>query len=150
MKNVIKSALAIILTLFMIVSLISCGFVEIEDIDGDTVGDTKDVASGGSGDNGDSSTTEQENGGEEEEEEPATVGEMVCFEYNGITVTAKEMIYDTFLGAGIKLHIENNSDKDYSIGAEQVIVNNCMITDYFSCTVAAGKKANETMEIINR
>ena len=46
---------------------------------------------------------------------------------------------------GIKLLVENNSAKDYTIGCDALIVNDYMITDLFSADVAAGKKSNEVM-----
>ena len=51
------------------------------------------------------------------------------------------------MGEGIKFLLENNSEKSVSISTEAVIVNNYMITDMFYETVAAGKKAYETMNL---
>ena len=52
---------------------------------------------------------------------------------------------DSIWGDGIKLLVENNSAKDYTIGCDALIVNDYMITDLFSADVAAGKKSNEVM-----
>lgn len=74
-----------------------------------------------------------------------TIDEQVCFEHGGVKVTAKSVEKDSIWGTGIKLLIENDSDKDYSVGTEAVIVNNCMVSSLFSCSVAAGKKANDVL-----
>lgn len=41
--------------------------------------------------------------------------------------------------------LENNSDKDITVGCNALIVNDYMITDLFSAGIAAGKKSNETL-----
>lgn len=56
---------------------------------------------------------------------------------------------DRIWGDGIKLLIENNSDKSVTIGCNALIVNNYMISDLFVSGVAAGKKANEIMYLSN-
>ena len=71
--------------------------------------------------------------------------EQVLIVTNGIKITAKEYLTDKIWGDGIKLLIENSSDKDYTVGCDALIVNDYMITDLFSSKVAAGKNANETM-----
>lgn len=74
-----------------------------------------------------------------------TIEEQVLIDTNGIKITAKEYLTDKIWGDGIKLLIENSSDKDYTVGCDALIVNDYMITDLFSSKVAAGKNANETM-----
>lgn len=74
-----------------------------------------------------------------------TIEEQVLFEKDGIVVTAQEYVTDSVWGDGIKLLLENNSDKTVTVGCNALIVNNYMISDLFVSEVAAGKKANETM-----
>lgn len=74
-----------------------------------------------------------------------TIDEQVLVEQDGIVVTATEYVTDSIWGDGIKLLLDNNSDKDVAVGCKALIVNDYMITDLFSSTVAAGKKANETL-----
>lgn len=74
-----------------------------------------------------------------------TIDEQVLIEQNGLVITAMEYVTDSIWGDGIKLLLENNSDKDVTVGCNALIVNDYMITDLFSSTVAVGKKANETM-----
>ncbi|MGN0346708.1 MAG: hypothetical protein ACI4DU_05425 [Lachnospiraceae bacterium] len=76
-----------------------------------------------------------------------TIEEQVLFEKDGLRVTATEYVTDSIWGDGIKLLIENESDKDIGIGLNALIVNNYMITDLFSTTVAAGMKDYETVNL---
>ena len=76
-----------------------------------------------------------------------TIDETVLYEQNQLKITAKEMYYDSYWeNVCIKVLIENNSDKDWGIQCDST-VNNYTQTNYFSCFVAAGKKANETIEL---
>lgn len=74
-----------------------------------------------------------------------TIDEQVLVDQDGIVVTATEYVTDSIWGDGIKLLLENNSDKDVTVGCNALIVNDYMITDLFSSGIAAGKKSNETM-----
>ena len=74
-----------------------------------------------------------------------TIDEQVLFDQDGIVVTATEYVTDNIWGDGIKLLLENNSDKDVTVGCNALIVNDYMITDLFSSGIAAGKKSNETL-----
>ena len=148
MKNKLKTLLALLLLAVMALSVVACDTTDIKDIEGDTSGDIKDVISDGNNETTDGNDSSQESNTDSDtdvEEAVPSIEEKILFEYYGLVVTAKEIVDNTIWGAGIKVHIENNSEKDYSIGVEQAIVNNCMITDLFSCTVASGKKANDTI-----
>ena len=74
-----------------------------------------------------------------------TIAEQVLLDQNGIVITAQEYVNDSIWGEGIKMVLENHSDKDVTVGCSALIVNNYMITDLFVSDVAVGKKANETM-----
>ncbi|MCR5748112.1 MAG: hypothetical protein K6G03_10425 [Lachnospiraceae bacterium] len=74
-----------------------------------------------------------------------TIEKQTLVDRDGIRITAEEYTTDSIWGDGIKLLIENNADKDYTIGCDALIVNDYMISDLFASTVAAGKKATETM-----
>lgn len=74
-----------------------------------------------------------------------TIDEQVLFEQEGIVATATEYVTDSIWGDGIKLLLENNSDKDITVGCSALIVNDYMIADLFASGVAAGKKSNETL-----
>lgn len=107
-------------------------------------GETNDVASSdGSETTADSSI----NDGAESSSSKADVSidESVIVDQDGIKIIATEYVSDSIMGDGIKLLVENNSDKDYTVGCDALIVNDYMITDLFVSEIAAGKKANETM-----
>lgn len=74
-----------------------------------------------------------------------TIAEQVLLDYEGVVITAKEYTTDSIWGDGIKVLIENNSDTDVGVGCTALIVNNYMINDLFVSSIAAGKKANETI-----
>lgn len=74
-----------------------------------------------------------------------TIDEQMLVDQENIVITAKEFVTDSIWGDGIKLLLENNSDKDVMVGCTALIVNDYMITDLFASKVAAGKKANETL-----
>ena len=74
-----------------------------------------------------------------------TIDEQVLLDQDGIVVTATEYVTGSIWGDGIKLLLENNSDKDITVGCNALIVNDYMITDLFVSGIAAGKKSNETL-----
>ncbi|MBR4768420.1 MAG: hypothetical protein IK088_05540 [Lachnospiraceae bacterium] len=77
------------------------------------------------------------------------IEESVVYEENGIKITAKEYTTGSFWGDGIKFLIENNTSKNITVSTHAVIVNNYMISDLFVASVAAGKKTNETMNLLS-
>ncbi len=77
--------------------------------------------------------------------EKITIDEQIIVDKDGLVITAVEYTTDSIWGDGIKLLIENNTDKDYHVGCDALIVNDYMITDLFYSEIAAGKKANEVM-----
>ena len=91
------------------------------------------------------SATETGGGGADQASADESINEQVLVDQDGIKITATEYVTDSIWGDGIKLLVENNSDKDYTIGCDALIVNDYMITDLFSADVAAGKKSNEVM-----
>ena len=74
-----------------------------------------------------------------------TINEQVLVDQDGIKITATGYETDSIWGEGISLLIENNTDKDYTVGCDALIVNDYMISDLFAETVAAGKKSNSNM-----
>ena len=84
-------------------------------------------------------------GGADQASADESINEQVLVDQDGIKITATEYVTDSIWGDGIKLLVENNSAKDYTIGCDALIGNDYMITDLFSADVAAGKKSNEVM-----
>ena len=99
----------------------------------------KDVVSSSDSEEKDESTSDEQG------TSTPTIEESVLIDENGIKITAKEYVADSIWGDGVKLLIENSSDKDYTVGCDALIVNDYMITDLFASEIAAGKNANETM-----
>ena len=86
--------------------------------------------------------------GEEAKETDAvdvTIEEQVLVDQDGVKVTALEYVKDDIWGDGIKVQVENNTDKNITVSCKALIVNNYMISDLFSSEVASGKKSNETI-----
>lgn len=76
--------------------------------------------------------------------------EQVLIDSNGIKITFKGMDYsDGIFGPEVKLLIENNTDKNYTVQARNFSVNGFMIETSMSTDVNAGKKANDTIIIEN-
>lgn len=92
-------------------------------------------------------TTDEATVTEESSTSDITIDEQVLFEQDGLKVTATEYVTDSVFGDGIKLLIENNGSTDVGLGCNALIVNDYMISDLFSSTVAAGKKDYETLSL---
>ena len=75
-------------------------------------------------------------GGADQVSADESINEQVLVDQDGIKITATEYVTDSIWGDGIKLMVENNSAKDYTIGCDALIVNDYMITDL---------KSNEVM-----
>ena len=76
--------------------------------------------------------------------------EQVLIDSNGIKITFKGMDYsDGIFGPEVKLLIENNTDKNYTVQVRNFSVNGFMIETSMSTDVNAGKKANDTIIIEN-
>lgn len=76
--------------------------------------------------------------------------EQVLINSNGIKITFKGMDYsDGIFGPEVKLLIENNTDKNYTVQVRNFSVNGFMIETSMSTDVNAGKKANDTIIIEN-
>lgn len=81
-------------------------------------------------------------------EELATITEQVLFETDGIKVTAKEIV-DGFLGPELKILVENDSNKDITLGLDDIAVNDYMVTAFLYEEVAAGKKSNTSFSVFS-
>lgn len=84
-------------------------------------------------------------GGSSKGENSFSINEQELVNQNGVVITAKEYVKDSIWGEGIKFLIENNSSQNVTVSCAALIVNDYMINDLFSGSVAAGKKANEVM-----
>ncbi len=134
MKKTKALALALVMVVFASMSLGS----------GSSSSEPRDIVTD---DQSASSDDKTENSEEQEAAAEVTIEEQVLFEQDGIKVTATAYESDSIWGDDIKLLVENDSDQDVTVGSTALIVNNYMITDLFSATVAAGKKSNEKLSL---
>ena len=142
MKKKRRPWLAIIIVILVIGAIASAGKK-----DNDNSG-KKDIVSGGDSSETGSSTDSdaaKDTGDSEAAPKKVTIDEQLLFEKDGLKVTATEYKTDSIWGDGINLLIENDTDKSIGLGCTALIVNDYMIFDLFSSTVAAGKKSNEMM-----
>ena len=74
-----------------------------------------------------------------------TVTGTVLYEKDGVKITCTGIENSTSYAGGkeIKLLVENTSAKNYTIQTRNFSVNDFMASPVFSCSVGAGKKAND-------
>lgn len=131
-----KKVMVIILALSLVFSLCACG------------GSSTQKPINADDGSQQSSTSGQPSVPEESdapEETAVTIENAVLLDQDGLVITAKELVDDSIWGMGVKVLVENSSEKNLGVQCNSIIVNNYMITDLFSCSVAAGKKSNETI-----
>lgn len=90
---------------------------------------------------------DQTENGDNEEAGLETIEETVLFDQEGVRVTAQGIANDDFWGKALNVLVENNSDKNIGIQCNSLVINNYMITDLFSASVAIGKKSNEAITL---
>lgn len=80
------------------------------------------------------------------EEDPFEGIEPLCiWNMNGIKITVLGLEMDGFYGPEMYIEIENNTSKNLMFGIDDVSVNGYMMDPYWATSVAAGKKARETI-----
>ena len=114
--------------------------------------DVKDIVTKPAQDSGNDNTPDKTP--EKETEKPntndeITVAEQIILDRDGVKITVKEYVEDFIWGEGIKVLVENSTEKNLTISCNALIVNNYMVSDMFVCSVAAGKKANETIYLLS-
>ena len=73
-----------------------------------------------------------------------TIDEQLLLDRDGIVITATGL-EETWLGPEINILIENNSGQPLTVQARNTSVNGYMVEPVFSCDVAPGKKANDSI-----
>lgn len=81
--------------------------------------------------------------------EKASVAETVIYDQNNIAVTVKGLEESLFYGAEFNVLIENNSDVNIIVQSRNASINGFMMDPVFSCEVAAGKKANDSISFMS-
>ncbi|MDD4369164.1 MAG: hypothetical protein PHP39_09565 [Oscillospiraceae bacterium] len=74
-----------------------------------------------------------------------TLPETVIFQQNGLTITPKGLEDDPIWGLGIKLNIDNQTERNLMVQSSYAAVDQYMTEALFSCDIAAGKSANDTL-----
>ena len=64
---------------------------------------------------------------------------------NEVKIVVKGLQDDSILGPGIVVYIENTGNKNITVQARTVSINGFMVDPIFSCDIAAGKKAYDTI-----
>ena len=92
------------------------------------------------------SKVETETSKPEPEKDPFEGIEPLCiWNMNGIKITVLGLEMDGFYGPEMYIEIENNTNNNLLFGIEDVSVNGYMMDPYWATSVAAGKKARETI-----
>lgn len=71
-----------------------------------------------------------------------TVEPHVIFEENGIRISVKSLDMNAFWGPELKLLVENDSEENVDVTANNIVVNGYMFSAYLYTDVSAGKKVN--------
>lgn len=80
------------------------------------------------------------------EEQAVDDSGVLLLDQDGIKITVKEADDEnSFWGADIYMYVENNTDKNITVQADSVSINGFMVQPFFSCEVASGKKAYDTI-----
>lgn len=95
------------------------------------------------------SSVESTEGASEASSEETIIEQQILLDENDVVITATGYEEDSIWGDGINLLIENNGSIDIGVQCNAVIVNDWMITNLFSETVAAGKKSNGTLNLMS-
>ena len=86
---------------------------------------------------------------EEAKEQEVSIQETVLLDEADVKITAKSLSTDGLFGQGIKLLIENNSEKNLTVQCRNASVNGYMVDTMLSADVVSGKKVNETLVFSN-
>lgn len=73
---------------------------------------------------------------------------QLAYENSGISIYYKEISDADWLGTGVKVFVENNSDQAVTIQTRDMSVNGYMIDGIFSCDVMPGKAANDSITLL--
>jgi hypothetical protein len=132
--------------LVLIISIIFAFSACALDVDGENADSKRNIqAAQGQEEVSASQDTAADEPAEHESYNDVTIDSTVLVDQDGLKITASELVKDPIWGVGIKVLIENDTDMNLGVQCKSLIVNNYMISDLFSSTVAAGKKANETI-----
>lgn len=81
-------------------------------------------------------------------DEPSTIQEQVIYDKNDMKITATALDQSGMFGPEVKMLIENNGAANRTVQTEYCSANGYMIESMMSCDVAAGKKANDGLTLM--
>lgn len=84
----------------------------------------------------------------EQETQDVTLAETVLFDQDGIRITATGLSADSLFGPELNLLVENDSAQNIVVQPNYCMVNGYMMDGLLSTDVAAGKKANDSMDFL--
>ena len=141
-----KRILSLMLALMLLLSLCACGGSSTKTPINKEDDNTKSISLNEQDDSSkqiiSSEQTTMPDDSKQSVDTDATIESVVLLDQDGLVITAKELIDDSIWGKGLKVLIENNSEENLGVQCKSLIVNNYMIEDLFSCSIAAGKKSN--------
>lgn len=85
----------------------------------------------------------------EQETQDVTLAETVLFDQDGIRITATGLSTDSLFGLELNLLVENDSAQNIVVQPNYCMVNGYMMDGLLSADVAAGKKANDTLDFLS-
>lgn len=85
----------------------------------------------------------------EQETQDVTLAETVLFDQDGIRITATGLSADSLFGPELNLLVENDSAQNIVVQPNYCMVNGYMMDGLLSADVAAGKKANDTLDFLS-
>ena len=77
-----------------------------------------------------------------------SINEQIIYDKDGIRVTVLGLTQDDFWGPAVKVLVENTSAENITVQLRNSSVNDLMLDPMFSCDVAAGKKAYDTITFL--
>lgn len=76
-----------------------------------------------------------------------TVSQQVLLDQDGVKVTLQSLDLGGWFGPELALLLENDTDKAVTVQVLNVSVNGAMVDGYLSCSLSAGKKANDVITL---
>lgn len=85
---------------------------------------------------------------QETDAQEVTLPETVLYDQNSIRITATGLTTDSLLGPELNLLVENDSAQNILVQPDYCMVNGYMMDGLLSTDVAAGKKANDSVDFL--
>lgn len=147
-----KKVLSILIAMLLIASLTACGedIQKPSDVLTDSTGDAQQSNTSSTPSNtiGESTPESTTNNSSQLFPTKVTINETVLVDESGVKITAKSLNAG-LLGTEIKLLVENNSGQNLTVQCRNASVNGYMVDTIMSTDVVNGKKANDSLILMN-